>query len=185
LDRLGFASSGEIAAFWAAVSPKEAADWCAARLGNDLVQVTVEPADGGKPRPCFARADYGALLEQAPDAPARLRVLSPFDPVLRDRARTERLFGFHYRIEVFVPAAKRAYGYYVFPLLEGSKFVGRIDMKCDRQDGILRVKRLWLEPTVRLTAGRRDKLEAELERIRAFAGADRVVFDKKYDRACR
>lgn len=185
LDRLGFATSGEIAAFWGAVSPKEAADWCAARLDSDLVPVTVEAADGGKPRPCFARADYGAQLEQAPDAPARLRVLSPFDPVLRDRARTERLFGFHYRIEVFVPAAKRAYGYYVFPLLEGSRFVGRIDMKCDRQDGTLRIKRLWLEPKVRLTAGRQGKLEAELERIRIFAGADRVVFDKGYDRACR
>ncbi len=181
LDRLGFATSGELAAFWDAVSPKEAAEWCAARLGTDLRQVAVEPANGGKPRLCFAGADYRERL--APPPPARLRVLSPFDPALRDRARTERLFGFRYRIEVFVPAARRQYGYYVFPLLEGARFVGRIDMKHARQEGALRVKRLWLEPNVRLTAGRRRKLEAELERIRKFTGADRLVFEQGYDRA--
>ncbi len=59
-----------------------------------------------------------------------MRVLSPFDPTLRDRDRTERLFGFFYRIEVFVPEPKRQYGYYVFPLLEGDRMIGRrIDMK--------------------------------------------------------
>jgi hypothetical protein len=185
LDRLGFATSGELAAFWDTISPKEAARWCAARRSDDLVEVAVEPVDDGKPRTCFARADFRAHLEQAAEPPKRLRVLSPFDPVLRDRNRTERLFGYRYRIEVFVPAAKRTYGYYVFPLLEGKRFTGRIDMKHDRQEGVLRVKGLWLEPKVRFTAARERRLGAELERVRKFTGADRVAFDDGYDKTVR
>jgi hypothetical protein len=104
--------------------------------------------------------------------------LSPFDPLIRDRKRTERLFGFHYRIEVFVPAPKRRYGYYVFPLLEGDKLIGRIDMKHERDSGALKVKALWLEPGQRLSAARRGRLEAELERQRRFTGAERVAFAK-------
>jgi len=185
LDRLGFATPGELAAFWDAVSPKEAARWCAARLGSDLVEVMVEPADGGKPRTCFVRTDFRDRFAHAPDPPKRLRVLSPFDPVIRDRARTERLFGYRYRIEVFVPAAKREFGYYVFPLLEGDKLIGRIDMKHERQAGALRVKGLWFEPSVRRSAARDRRLSAELERMRKFTGADRMVFDNGYDKAVR
>ncbi|MHA1600866.1 MAG: winged helix-turn-helix domain-containing protein [Alphaproteobacteria bacterium] len=185
LDRLGFATPGELAAFWDAVSSKEAAQWCAARLGGDLIEVEVEPADGGKPRACFAAANFREQVAQAADPPSRLRVLSPFDPVLRDRARTERLFGYRYRIEVFVPAAKREYGYYVFPLLEGSRLIGRIDMKHERQKGTLRIKGLWLESSMRLTAARERRLCAELERVRKFTGADRVIFDDGYDKTVR
>ena len=71
-----------------------------------------------------------------------------------DRTRAERLFGFRYRIEVFVPAAKRDYGYYVFPILEGSRLIGRIDMKCDRESGALDVTALWPEPGIRFTRKR-------------------------------
>ena len=77
------------------------------------------------------------------------KVLNPFDPLLRDRNRAERLFGFNYRIEVFVPAEKRVWGYYVFPILEGDRLTGRIDMKADRKTGTLDVRRLWLEKGVR------------------------------------
>ena len=105
-----------------------------------------------------------------------MRVLSPFDPLLRDRNRAERLFGFSYRIEVFVPEAKRQYGYYVFPLLEGDRMIGRIDMKADRKAGKLDVKRLWLEPGVRPSAGRLDKLDAELQRLARFTGVEAVNY---------
>ncbi|MEE8274698.1 MAG: crosslink repair DNA glycosylase YcaQ family protein [Alphaproteobacteria bacterium] len=177
LDRLGFATPGEIAAFWDAVSPEQAKRWCAARMGRGLTEVAVEPADGAKPRSCIARADIETLIDGAPEPPGGLRVLSPFDPLLRDRARTERLFGFRYRIEVFVPAARREYGYYVFPMLEGKQLIGRIDMKHRRNEGVLAVKGLWFEPGVRNGVGRRRRLEAELERIRRFTGAERVVFE--------
>ena len=73
--------------------------------------------------------------------------MSPFDPLIRDRNRTERLFDFRYRIEVFVPEARREYGYYVFPLLERDRLIGRIDMKrAKKDDGTLSVTGLWLEP---------------------------------------
>ncbi len=105
-----------------------------------------------------------------------MRVLSPFDPLLRDRNRAERLFGFFYRIEIFVPEPKREYGYYVFPLLEGDRMIGRIDMKAERKLSSLDVKRLWLEKGVRPSAGRLEKLDAELQRVARFVGMDRVTY---------
>ena len=110
-------------------------------LGDDLIEVEIECANGSKPRRAFARPDILERAREAPIPPDRIRILSPFDPVLRDRKRTERLFGFHYRIEVFVPSPKRKYGYYVFPILEGNRLIGRIDMRCHRDVGSLTVRR--------------------------------------------
>lgn len=175
LTRLGFATHGEIAAFFALISPEEAKAWVAAHR-DELTEVMIEPADGEKPRPSYAFAGFPDTLGTLIDPPARLRVLSPFDPLIRDRNRTERLFGFYYRIEIFVPEPKREYGYYVFPLLEGDRLVGRIDMKADRKTGALNVKRLWWEKGVRPSSGRTERLEAELARVAKFAGVEQVVF---------
>ncbi|MEM8646542.1 MAG: winged helix-turn-helix domain-containing protein [Pseudomonadota bacterium] len=175
LDRLGFATHGEIAAFWDLISPAEAKAWCERQHADDVVQVAVESADGSKPKLSYARSDYQDALDNLPPAPARLRVLSPFDPMIRDRKRALRLFNFDYRIEIFVPEAKRQYGYYVFPLLEGDKLIGRIDLKHERKDGTLVTKGLWFEPKVKPSAGRMQRLEAELERIRRFTGAETLV----------
>jgi len=173
LERLGFATHGEIAAFFALVSPEEARDWVVAHR-DELCEVLIAPADGGKPRPSYAFSGFPDNLGTLSDPPARMRVLSPFDPLIRDRNRTERLFGFFYRIEVFVPEPKREYGYYVFPLLEGDRLVGRIDMKADRKAGTLDVKRLWWEPGVKGSSGRIERLEAELMRLARFTGVDAV-----------
>jgi uncharacterized protein YcaQ len=119
-------------------------------------------------------------MDETPPKPtSRLRILSPFDPALRDRKRAERLFGFHYRIEIFVPEAKREYGYYVFPMLEGDKLVGRIDMKALRAQDILNVTGLWWEQGVRATPARLDKLRGELDRMARFAGVSTVIVDPK------
>ena len=175
LERLGIATSGELAAFWGLATADEARRWAETGPGKDLPRVAVGAVDGSRPR--MALADP-AVLSMHPDdiaMPGRLRVLSPFDPVLRDRKRAQRLFGFDYRIEVFVPEAKRKYGYYVFPLLEADRMVGRIDMR--RRDGDLAVRKVWWEPGVRRSKGRTARLEAELERVRRFAGAERVTFE--------
>lgn len=176
LDRLGFATSGELAAFWDTVSAAEAKLWCARALDTgDLEEIEVTCADG-RARKVMARPGLADEAQTLPPAPGRIRVLSPFDPMLRDRKRAERLFGFHYRIEVFVPEAKRTYGYYVFPLLEGDKLIGRIDMKAHRDSGTLRVRALWPERTVRWSGARSRRLQAELDRMRRFAGLDRMEF---------
>lgn len=73
-------------------------------------------------------------------------VLSPFDPVVWFRRRAERMYGFHYRIEIYTPAPKRVFGYYVLPVLQDDRLVGRIDLKSDRQRGVLRVRTAWQEP---------------------------------------
>ncbi len=176
LDRLGFATSGEISAFWDTVSSAEAKAWCTtAEQRGEIEMIEVEGADGAR-RKHFSRPGTAQAASSIPAPTGRLRVLSPFDPALRDRKRTERLFGFHYRIEVFVPAAKRTYGYYVFPLLEGDKLVGRIDMKAHRDCRELRVRALWPERGLRWSKARTQRLEAELERVRRFTEMDSVIF---------
>ena len=95
----------------------------------------------------------------------RLRILSPFDPALRNRARTEEIFGFSYRIEVFVPAARRQYGYYVFPILEGSALIARIEIKANRKKNLTEIIGFWPEAKVRFNAARTERLIAELKRI--------------------
>jgi uncharacterized protein YcaQ len=174
IDRLGFATSGEIAAYWAEVSPTEAKDWVAAQLKSGaLIEVSVEGADGSS-RVHMMRPE---VFEADPaDVTGRLRILSPFDPALRDRKRAERLFGFHYRIEVFVPEPQRRYGYYVFPVMEGARLVGRIDAKAFRDEDCLRVRAFWPEAGVRMGTGRLARLESELARLARFAGVSRLDF---------
>ncbi len=176
LERLGFATHSEIAAFWGLIKPATAKQWIE-KFSSDLVEVEVQSFDKSSTKLMWARHDLKERLTQIPEVPPRIRVLSPFDPMIRDRKRTEFLFGFHYRIEVFVPEVKREYGYYVFPLLQGERLIGRIDMKADRKNETLNVRRVWLEKKIRWSAARRDALTAELHRIRRFSKLSNLHFD--------
>jgi uncharacterized protein YcaQ len=103
------------------------------------------------------------------EIPPRTTFLSPFDRLVHDRARAEALWGFYYRLEMYVPAAKREYGYYVLPILHGDRLVGRIEPVFDRREKVLRVKGLWWEPGEKPV-----DLEEPLASLAAFVGADTV-----------
>jgi len=173
LERLGVATPKELAEFWDAIDIASARGWCeeAARAGR-VTPVTVEALDGSKPRAAYAVNEWERRLSKLPAPPARTRLLSPFDPVLRDRARARRLFGFDYRFEAFVPGPKRVHGYYVLPVLEGERLVARLDPKFERREGVLKVRRVYWEPGVRVTRRRRRELEQALARLASFIGAE-------------
>ena len=109
-------------------------------------------------------------------------MLSPFDPVIRDRTRVQRLFGFDYRFEAFVPEPQRKYGYYVLPILEGDQLVGRIDPKFQRERGTLEVRKVYWEPTIKVTKARKKKLDEALARLANLIGAERVESIRKIER---
>lgn len=182
LDHLGFGTVSEIANYWRAAGLDEAKLWAKVALASgQVVEVAVSGADG-QVRRSLARPDVVDAAAAVPQITQRLRILSPFDPALRDRVRAEFLFGFRYRIEVFVPEAKRIYGYYVFPVLEGDRIVGRLDVKALRDTGALQVRAYWPEAGATLGSGRRQRLEAELERLAVFAGCGRVEFLDGWER---
>lgn len=177
LARLGFGSEGDIQRFWEAVSSAEVKNWVG-KHRSELVDVEVETATGAW-IPALALPDIEERLATAPAPTSRLRILNPFDPVIRDRSRLARLFGLDYRIEIFVPAAQRKWGYYVFPLLEGDRFVGRLEARADRKAGLLTVDNIWPERGVRWPLRRQQKLEAELERLARLVGVDEVAQARK------
>lgn len=175
LSRLGAATPKMLADFWGHASIPEAAKWIENEKKKDrLIDVTLVGAKDQRGFAAVARPDIETHLSELSEPTSRLRALSPFDPVLRDRERLRRIFGFDYHIEIYVPGHKREFGYYVFPLLEGSRFIGRIDMKAERSKDRLAVKALWIEPRLTLSKARRLKLENELAR-QAKLGAVRDI----------
>ena len=119
------------------------------------------------------KLERGRLLAH-PDADSRpvgnrVTFLSPFDRLVHDRARAEAIWGFYYRLEMYVPKAKREYGYYVLPILSGDDLVGRIEPVFDRKAGVLRVNGVWWEP------GKKEvPLDKPLRSLAAFVGADTI-----------
>jgi uncharacterized protein YcaQ len=129
--------------------------------------------------------DKPAFLHPTARLPRRIgacALLSPFDPVCWNRDRSERLFGFHYRIEIYTPAPKRTYGYSVLPVLWGDALVGRLDMKADRANGALLIHGAFAEPGVPRNAVAVD-VAGELVSMAEWLGLDRVEVGRRGDLA--
>ena len=113
--------------------------------------------------------------------PDRVTLLSPFDRLVHNRDRAEALFGFRYRLEMYVPAAKREYGYYVLPILLGDRLIGRIEPEHDRKTEVLDVKGVWAQPEAPPRAGA--DIAAGLRRLADWLGADEIRVGKRVPRA--
>lgn len=172
LRRCGFATAGEIQRFWEAMDSREVNAWIE-RNRKNLVSLEIEGADGTVAQ-AWAEPDIDTRLARLAKPTSRLRILNPFDPLIRDRARLKRLFGFDYRVEMFVPAAKRQWGYYVFPLLEGDRFVGRVEVRADRKKNLISLDKIWVEPGVVWSSARDERLSAELSRLSRLTGATQI-----------
>ena len=168
LQRLGMATTGELQRFWDTCTRKEVLDWVDQHRER-WIPVRVEDARG-EWHDAIAPENVESQLADLVEPPPRVRVLNPFDPLVRDRARLERLFGFSFRIEIYVPAHKRQYGYYVFPVLEAKRFIGRIEVRANRENDRLQVIGWWPEPGLRPSRARIERIDAELGRLCRLAG---------------
>lgn len=168
LDRLGTASAAELQAFWDSCTRAEVDQWRESHPAS-WIAVSVENVDGSW-REAIAPPTIEATLNELPDTSSRVRILSPFDPLCRDRDRLSRLFGFEFRLEIYVPAAKRQYGYYVFPVLQGDRFIGRIELRADKMSARLEVLNYWPETGVRESKAREQRMAAELQRLGGLVG---------------
>lgn len=141
---------------------------------GELLSVEV---DGWK-EPAYVHPDHRALVESAAAGsirPALTTLLSPFDPIVWDRARGSELFGFDYRLECYTPAPKRVYGYFTLPILRRGALIGRLDPKAHRKDGVFEVKALYLEPGVRVTNALVDDVARAIRECAAWHGTPEIV----------
>lgn len=134
---LGVATVRDLADYWRLYQTDTKAAVAQLVDAGELVPVRVE----GWGAPAYLHRD--ARIPRRIEAMA---LLSPFDPVVWERARTERMFGFRYRIEIYTPGPQRVFGYYTLPVLQDEALVGRVDLKSDRQARALRVQSAWTEP---------------------------------------
>ena len=172
LERLAIGTTKEIKDFWAATDAEEVKSWVEAN--KKTVMPVKWETNSGEWVNSHALAGIEDRIEKIAVTPTRMKIINPFDPAVRDRNRLKAIFGFDYKLEVFVPAAKRRWGYYVYPILEGDRFVGRVEAKADRKRKCLNVLNFWPEDGIKWGARRKKKLDAELAKFAKLAELDIV-----------
>ncbi len=145
------------------------------------IQISANGSDQTWPGDWYIHSDTLPLLEklEADDWQPRTTLLSPFDNLICDRKRTETLFNFYYRSEIYTPKAKRQYGYYVMPILHGEELIGRIDPKLDRKTQKLHVYAAFAEPDAPLSPEVGAKISRSVEELAQFLGAKEIVYGHK------
>ncbi len=127
----------------------------------------------GLGRGWYVKPKYLETIQALPE-PSATYILCPFDSFLWQRKRAEELLGFRYRIEIYVPASKRQYGYYVMPILHGGRLVGRLDPKLHRDRSTLEIRNLQLEPDFDITHDFRTELRDRIEDLARFTHASEI-----------
>jgi hypothetical protein len=157
-----------------------------ARLKELEKQGVIVPAqilDGDTPWPglWYIHRDYLSTLDamRNGDWSPRTVFLSPFDNLICHRPRTEQLFDFYYRIEIYVPKEKRQYGYYVLPILHGDRFIGRMDSQLDRKTGVYHVRMIYPEHEDDVNADTAAGIAQSLKELSEFIGAQTVVLGEE------
>ncbi|HZO05614.1 MAG TPA: crosslink repair DNA glycosylase YcaQ family protein [Solirubrobacterales bacterium] len=173
--RLGVATEADLGDYFRLPRTESKARVAELAEGGALTSVSVE----GWRQPAYLAAERPTGLRRAAAARA---LLTPFDSLVWARERTERIFGFRYRIEIYVPAPKRVYGYYVLPFLLGDRLVARVDLKSDRQAGVLRVQSAFAEEHAD-TALVANELADELRQLSEWLGLGGVSVARKGDLA--
>lgn len=143
-----------------------------------IVPVAIGEGDQALPGRWYVHADDLSALDRlgAGEWRPRTTLLSPFDNLICDRARTETLFGFAFRLEIYVPRARRRYGYFVMPILHGDRLIGRIDPVMDRTRGRLTVNAVYAEPAAPASHDVARAVAAAVEDLGLFLGAKDIVY---------
>ncbi len=172
LERLGIASAKEIKNFWGSISIKEVNTWVKNNQ-DKLCEVEWENNEGKFIR-SFASLDIKERLKNLKHSKSRVQIINPFDPAIRDRIRLKNIFGFDYKIEIFVPKEKRVWGYYVYPILEGDSFIARIEIQANRKTNEMSILNFWLEEGIVWKDKEQEKLDIELKSFASLVGIDKI-----------
>ena len=176
LTRLSVASAKEIKDFWGSLSIKEVNTWLIKNKEN-LLEIEWENNEG-KYIKSFACLDIKDRLENLKNEKNEIQIINPFDPAIRDRKRLKKIFDFDYKIEIFVPKEKRVWGYYVYPILQGNTFIGRIELQANRKDNQLDVLNFWIEDGFTWDKKQQKNLDIELSSFALLVGITKVKWIK-------
>jgi len=144
-----------------------------------ITRVNIQEDGKAWPGPWYIYTDDLPLLDRLEEWKPRTTLLSPFDNLVSDRQRTEQLFGFKFRVEIYVPKHKRHHGYYVMPILHGDRLIGRIDPAMDRTRQRLTINAVYAEPDAPTTTETARQIAQAINELGSFLGAKEIVYGRR------